>query len=150
MQAEYIAEEVLECIWTVGEEQGKTDRGLLYERFGKEITENSLREMTGEKLINIHDSGIFLTETGKFRTRSLIRRHRLAERLLHDVLNASDEVFERGACQFEDFVNEDIVTSICTLLGHPTVCPHGKIIPQGKCCSHTKRKLQPVLGPLPG
>lgn len=148
LKEESIAEEVLECIWTVGEEYGKTDRELLYERFGKETTENSLREMTGEKLINIHNSGIFLTKIGKCRTRSLIRRHRLAERLLHDVLSVSEEVFERGACQFEDFVNEEIVTSICTLLGHPTVCPHGKIIPQGKCCSHTKQKLQPVLGPL--
>ena len=148
LQEENLVEEVLENIWTVEEEQGKTERGLLYEKFGKEITDNCLRELTGKKLINIHDTGIFLTETGKSRTRPIIRRHRLAERLLHDVLNVNEEVFERGACQFEHLINEDITASICALLGHPSVCPHGKKIPPGECCSHTKRKLQPVLGPL--
>ncbi len=91
---------------------------------------------------------IQLTETGQKKAVPIIRRHRLAERLLNDVLGVSDEVFERGACQFEHFINEDITASICTLLGHPSVCPHGKKIPPGECCSRAKRKLQPVFGPL--
>ncbi|MCP4460918.1 MAG: metal-dependent transcriptional regulator [Cytophagales bacterium] len=110
--------------------------------------ENTLLELTESKLIKDKDTGIILTKIGQDKARQIIRRHRLAERLLHDVLDASDEVYERGACQFEHFINEDITTSICTLLGHPEVCPHGKLIPPGKCCSHTKQKLQPVLGPL--
>jgi DtxR family Mn-dependent transcriptional regulator len=148
LQEEHIIEEVLERIWTAEEECGKAEKVLLYEKFGKEITDNNLCDMASQKLIKIHDSDILLTETGKSRARAIIRRHRLAERLLHDVLEVSDDVFERGACQFEHFINEEIITSICTLLGHPAVCPHGKIIPQGKCCSDAKRKLQPVLGPL--
>ncbi len=148
IEEEHVDEEVLEQIWTAEEEYGKAKKEYLYEKFGKEKAENILRELTDRKLIKVRNSGILLTKIGQDKARQIIRRHRLAERLLHDVLDASDEVYERGACQFEHFINEDITTSICTLLGHPAVCPHGKLIPPGKCCSHTKQKLQSVLGPL--
>ncbi len=145
---EHIVEEVLEWIWTAEEEHGKAEKTLLYEKFGQEITDSTLSDMSSQKLIKMRGSGVLLTKTGQSRAMPIIRRHRLAERLLHDVLSVSEEVYERGACQFEHFINEDITASICALLGHPAVCPHGKTIPPGECCSHTKRKLQPVLGPL--
>ncbi len=148
IQEAFIDDELLEYIWVTAEEQGKTNTESLYGKFGKETVGVILSEMVDKKLITIHNSMILLTEMGQKKAMPIIRRHRLAERLLNDVLGVSDEVFERGACQFEHFVNEDITTSICTLLGHPTVCPHGKDIPPGECCSHAKRKLQPVLGPL--
>ncbi len=148
IKEEHISEEVLELIWTAEEENSKLKKEFLFEKFGREKMENTLLELTESKLIKDKDSGIILTKMGQDKARQIIRRHRLAERLLHDVLDASDEVYERGACQFEHFINEDITTSICTLLGHPEVCPHGKLIPPGKCCSHAKQKLQPVLGPL--
>lgn len=144
----FIDDEILECIWVTAEDQDTTTTGSLYEKFDKETVGVVLSEMVEKKLITIHDSVIQLTETGQKKAMLIIRRHRLAERLLNDVLGVSDEVFERGACQFEHFINEGITASICTLLGHPTVCPHGKDIPPGECCSHTKRKLQPVFGPL--
>lgn len=144
----FIDDEILECIWVTAEDQDTTTTGSLYEKFDKKTVGVVLSEMVEKKLITIHDSVIQLTETGQKKAMLIIRRHRLAERLLNDVLGVSDEVFERGACQFEHFINEGITASICTLLGHPTVCPHGKEIPPGECCSHTKRKLQPVFGPL--
>ncbi len=148
IKEEHIAEEVLEYIWTAEEEYGNAKKELLYEKFGKEESEITLCELTKSQLLRFRDSVILLTKAGQDKARQIIRRHRLAERLLHDVLDASDEVYERGACQFEHFINEDITTSICTLLGHPAVCPHGKLIPPGECCTRSKKKLQPVLGPL--
>jgi DtxR family Mn-dependent transcriptional regulator len=148
MQDSFIDDEVLERIWVVAEEQGTTTTESLYEKFGKENVGIVLSEMVDRKQIFILDSVGQLTETGQKMAMSIIRRHRLAERLLNDVLGVSDDVFERGACQFEHFINEGITASICTLLGHPTVCPHGKKIPPGECCSNSKRKLQPVFGPL--
>jgi len=147
-QDAFIDEELLEYIWVTAEEQGSTNIKSLYEKFDKETAGVVLSEMVQKKLLTIHDSVILLSETGQKKAMPIIRRHRLAERLLNDVLGVSDEVFERGACQFEHFINEDIVISICTLLGHPAVCPHGKMIPPGECCSRAKRKLQSVLGPL--
>ena len=144
----FVDEELLECIWVNAEDNATTTTESLYEKFGKETVGVVLSEMVDEKLITIQDSVVLLTETGHKKATPIIRRHRLAERLLNDVLGVSDDVFERGACQFEHFINEGITASICTLLGHPTVCPHGRKIPPGDCCSHTKRKLQPVFGPL--
>jgi Mn-dependent transcriptional regulator len=147
-QDAFIEDEVLECVWVTAEVQGITTTDSLYEKFDKETIGVVLSEMVEKKLISIHKSVIHLTETGQKKAIPIIRRHRLAERLLNDVLGVSDDVFERGACQFEHFINEDITASICMLLGHPKVCPHGKEIPPGECCSHTKRKLQPVFGPV--
>jgi len=148
IQDAFIEDEVLECIWVTEEDQTTATTESLCEKFGKETVGVVLSEMAEEKLITIKESVVLLTETGHQKATHIIRRHRLAERLLNDVLGVSDEVFERGACQFEHFINEGITASICTLLGHPTVCPHGRKIPPGDCCSHTKRKLQPVFGPL--
>ncbi|MCR4290312.1 MAG: metal-dependent transcriptional regulator [Candidatus Scalindua sp.] len=147
-QDAFIEDEVLECVWVTAEEHGITTTESLCEKLNKEAIGVILSEMVEKKLISIHNSVIHLTETGQKQAIPIIRRHRLAERLLNDVLGVSDDVFERGACQFEHFINEDITASICMLLGHPTVCPHGKKIPPGECCSHTKRKLQPVFGPV--
>ncbi len=147
-QDAFLDDEVLECIWVTAEEHGSTKTEYLYEKFDKETVGIVLSEMVEKKLLTILDSEIHLTETGQRKAIPIIRRHRLAERLLNDVLGVSDDVFERGACQFEHFINEGITASICTLLGHPTVCPHGKKIPPGDCCSQSKRKLQPVFGPL--
>jgi DtxR family transcriptional regulator, Mn-dependent transcriptional regulator len=147
-QDTFIEDEILECIWVAIEEQDAITTETLYKKFDNETIGTVLPEMVEKGLITILDSEVKLTETGHEEAMSIIRRHRLAERLLNDVLGVSDDVFERGACQFEHFINEGITASICTLLGHPTVCPHGKKIPSGECCSHTKRKLQPVFGPL--
>jgi len=147
-QDAFIEDEILECIWVAIEERDATTTETLYKKFDNETIGTVLPEMVEKGLITILDSEVKLTETGHEEAMSIIRRHRLAERLLNDVLGVSDDVFERGACQFEHFINEGITASICTLLGHPTVCPHGKKIPPGECCSHTKRKLQPVFGPL--
>jgi DtxR family Mn-dependent transcriptional regulator len=147
-QDAFIEDEVLECIWVAAEEQGTTTTESLYKKFDNETVGAVLPEMVEKGLISILNSEVQLSEAGHKSAMSIIRRHRLAERLLNDVLGVSDDVFERGACQFEHFINEGITASICTLLGHPKVCPHGKDIPPGECCSHTKRKLQPVFGPL--
>lgn len=148
MLEENINDEILERIWTIEEDHGKVKIELLYDKFGEETTDNALRNLGEKGLTGIRKTNIILTETGRNWAKLIIRRHRIAERLLHDVLEVSDEAFERGACQFEHFVNEEIITSICTLLGHPAVCPHGKKIPPGECCLNVKRDLKPVIGPL--
>ena len=148
MHKNNLTEEMLEYIWVAEEEHGKAKREFLYDKFDQETTDNALREMTEKGQTYLNDTTVILTESGKNKAKQIIRRHRLAERLLHDVLEVSREIFERGACQFEHFINEEIVASICTLLGHPVVCPHGKNIPPGDCCLSIKRTLTPVVRPL--
>jgi DtxR family Mn-dependent transcriptional regulator len=141
-------EEILEYIWILDENNDRVESARLSENFGDDIASTYLTVMVEKQLINLHDSSVVFTETGRERAKLIIRRHRIAERLLNDVLEMRGDEFERGACQFEHFVNEEIIASICTLLGHPAVCPHGNKIPQGDCCLSAKKNLEPVISPL--
>ncbi len=141
-------DEMLEYIWMLEEDYGKPESIRLAEKFGNEIAREYIASMEVKKLINLNDTNIVFTETGKKRAGLIIRRHRIAERLLNDVLDMRGDEFEKGACQFEHFVNEEIIASICTLLGHPSICPHGKKIPPGDCCLSAKKNLEPVISPL--
>jgi len=85
------------------------------------------------------------TEKGKERARLLIRSHRLAERLIHDVLGGD---YETGACEFEHIIDIGLVNSICTMLGHPRECPHGLPIPEGECCRQSADAVRRAVVPL--
>lgn len=78
--------------------------------------------------------GVNLTREGKRIAEKVVRKHRLAERLLVDVLNIEREEIEEVACGFEHAINENVEEEICKLLKHPRICPHGNPIPKGKCC----------------
>ncbi len=148
MADEIQIEEILEYLWILKENNDKAETALVSKKFGNEIADTYLKIMSEQRLINLNDSEIAFYESGRERAKLIIRRHRIAERLLNDVLEMRGDEFERGACQFEHFVNEEIIASICTLLGHPTVCPHGNKIPQGECCVTAKKNLEPVISPL--
>jgi DtxR family Mn-dependent transcriptional regulator len=51
-------------------------------------------------------------------------------------------------CKFEHLLFEEVEENVCTLLGHPKVCPHGKAIPPGKCCVKAAREAVRVVCPL--
>src|ERR1700751_1200426 len=76
-----------------------------------------------------------LTARGRERAGSIIRRHRLAERLFTDSLAMdSESEIEQQACKFEHILSPEATDKICTFLGHPRTCPHGALIPPGPCC----------------
>ena len=79
-----------------------------------------------------------LTPRGRERAASIIRRHRLAERLFTDSLAMdSESEIEQQACKFEHILSPEATDKICTFLGHPRTCPHGAPIPPGPCCGRT-------------
>jgi len=80
-----------------------------------------------------------LTGPGRVAARDVVRRHRLAERLLHDVLSVQNDQMEQGACEFEHSLRHGLDERVCTLLGHPRACPHGNPIPEGACCREARR-----------
>src|SRR5579862_47749 len=76
-----------------------------------------------------------LTPRGRQRAVSIIRRHRLAERLFTDSLAMdSESEIEQQACKFEHILSPEATDKICRFLGHPRTCPHGAPIPPGACC----------------
>jgi DtxR family Mn-dependent transcriptional regulator len=131
------ADEILERIWTQLEgDTGDLDlaRPLDLEELGSSCSD--LRELTDAGLLAEArgDGGLTLTEAGLEAARDIVRRHRLAERLLADVLDIRGAELNESACQFEHLLHPDIEQKVCILLGHPRSCPHGKPIPSGRCC----------------
>jgi DtxR family Mn-dependent transcriptional regulator len=86
-----------------------------------------------------------LTEVGEQRARDVVRRHRLTERLFKDLLAVSDATMELQACELEHILSPEATDSVCTLLGHPPTCPHGKPIPPGACCGTYQRSVRPLV-----
>ncbi len=137
-------EEILEAIWTCHEQN---DRSL--ESIRKEcqitITSDTLNKLEGDGVLALDKDLVLLTKEGKELATGVIRRHRLAERLLADILQMKDENLETIACEFEHSIIPEVTESICILLGHPKECPHGLPIPMGRCCKEAKQVVDEVL-----
>lgn len=145
MEHDRIKEEYLEVLWYM-----KEDRNMSLASFREELREEFRPELLAELaeagIVQVEGERIQLTASGREHTRKLIRSHRLAERLVHDVLGVE---YEKGACEFEHILNPDLVDSICTLLGHPRECPHGMPIPEGECCRQGTQAVESSVMPLP-
>lgn len=139
------AEEILETLWIRTEER-KDDSVPLdgLETTGKEPIE----QLLNADYISISDDRVKLTRAGKPEARNIVRRHRLAERLLADVLGTRDTLIHEKACKFEHLLDRGLDESICILLGHPKICPHGSLIPPGRCCQQKQVPLQKIVTPL--
>lgn len=144
MEQRTFKEEYLEVLWYM-KEDGNTSLSYFKEELGENFKAEVLAEIAAEGIVQLEDGRISLTEKGNGYTRQLIRSHRLAERLVHDVLGVE---FEKGACEFEHILNPDLVDSICTLLGHPRECPHGMPIPEGECCRQRAQMVESSVIPL--
>ncbi len=138
-------EEILEEIWTTLELQGEVPAPN--SRVPPALTAQAER-LVEEGLVWEGGTELVLTEPGFRKAKEIIRSHRLAERLLHDVLNLHSEEMEHSACRYEHMMGSEAADSICILLGHPRTCPHGKAIPPGDCCEAGETTLRPLVVPL--
>ena len=139
-------DEYLEQLWYMKEE-GKDSIEAIKSAVNTNYDAGIIDELVSENMVELTEEGkkIFLTKKGEHYGRQIIRAHRLAERLLYDVLGGD---FESGACEFEHTVTAELVDSICTLLGHPKSCPHGMPIPEGQCCKHSAKTAHSSVIPL--
>ncbi|MBZ5537432.1 MAG: FeoA domain-containing protein [Acidobacteriia bacterium] len=140
-------EEVLEAVWTA-KEQGGTTWKQVASMAKVSLTFELIKSLLDEHLIEQKDEHLNLTPGGNELAREIIRRHRLAERLVMDVLGVDIQEAEDNACEFEHSLALGVTDSICTLLGHPTRCPHGHDIPEGKCCNQARSDVKPLVLPL--
>jgi len=145
-------DEVLEFIWSQREE-GKSSIKALFEI--EEVADSgadrsTLERMRERGLVAIDGDTVTLSASGEELACAAIRRHRLAERLLTEVLAMEEQSIEKNACNFEHTLSAEVAESICTLLGHPPTCPHGLPIPRGRCCELSGREIKPLIAPLSG
>jgi DtxR family Mn-dependent transcriptional regulator len=144
-------EEILELIWVLREE-GIRSRAQLTEaapsRSGETDPACVLDELVRRALLAPDGDTLTLSATGEAAAGTVVRRHRLAERLLHDVLDMDEVTTARDACRLEHVLSLGVTESICSLLGHPPACPHGRAIPRGECCRAFTTEISPLILPL--
>ncbi|MDQ2754644.1 MAG: metal-dependent transcriptional regulator [Actinomycetota bacterium] len=124
-------EEYLEAIHELEEEGMVVIQARLAERL--EHTPPAVSEMIkrlrDEGFLTIESRSLRLTVTGKALAESVVRKHRLAERLLTDVIGLPWEKAHIEACRWEHVISDEVEDRLVELLGHPTTCPHGNPIP---------------------
>jgi DtxR family transcriptional regulator, Mn-dependent transcriptional regulator len=75
------------------------------------------------------DRQLALSDTGRTLATRVMRKHRLAECLLVDVIKLPWEEVHIEACRWEHVISESVERRLFELLGHPDHCPHGNLIP---------------------
>jgi DtxR family Mn-dependent transcriptional regulator len=125
-------EEYLEAILEIEEEGTIPIRARLVERLGLSApavseTVNRLVDHGYAELLD--DRSLRLTDEGRSIATSIVRRHRLAERLLVDIIGLEWEKVHKEADRWEHAISADVEEKLVQLLGDPATCPHGNPIP---------------------
>lgn len=98
--------------------------------------------------------GVTLTEKGHKIAIQVIRKHRLSERLLTDLLHLEWDKVHDAACKLEHSIIDEIIKPLEKALNHPKTCPHGNPIPtkcgaiieeKSKCLAELKEKDQGII-----
>jgi len=130
------AQEILETLWINLVQEKKETLSL-----GLAEREEAVTELVKNGYIDTSRGEVRLKEKGKKEGEKIIRRHRLAERLLTDVLDMKKSQIHEVGCKFEHLILKEVEENVCTLLGHPKICPHGKPIPRGQCCEKAAKEV---------
>lgn len=130
------AEEILEALWVATEEGGESARRK--DVLQVDVNDEGLTELLRLAYVEVAGGRVRLRHEGRDEARMTVRRHRLAERLMMDILDIQGASGDERACEFEHLLHHGVDTKICTLLNHPTTCPHGKPIPPGSCCEQAR------------
>lgn len=124
-------EEYLQAIASLSDEGAPVIQARIAERLDKSAP--SVSEML-ERLISdgyVVRSGrsLALTEKGRAIAQSVIRKHRLAERLLVDVIGLPWHKVHAEAGRWEHVMSDEVEERLVAILGDPGTCPHGNPIP---------------------
>lgn len=110
--------------------------------------QETIEAMVRDGLLRLEGAAISLSPSGAEQAKAVVRRHRLTEVLLHNVLEVSEASVESTACQVEHILNPEVTDAVCTFLGHPPTCPHGRAIPRDRCCTASLATVGPLIVPL--
>ena len=124
-------EEYLETIQSLTEEGTPVIQARIAQRLGRSAPSVSemLDRLAADGYIERSGRTIGLTAPGRALADSVIRKHRLAERLLVDVIGLPWHKAHLEAGRWEHVISDEVEDRLVELLGHPSTCPHGNPIP---------------------
>ncbi|WP_375475505.1 metal-dependent transcriptional regulator [uncultured Jatrophihabitans sp.] len=122
----------LRTVFELEEEGVVALRARIAERLGQSgpTVSQTVARMERDGLLHVADDRhLELTDAGRREAIGVMRKHRLAERLLADVIGLEWEDLHIEACRWEHVMSEKVERRILALLDKPLVCPHGNPIP---------------------
>lgn len=124
-------EEYCECIYELREDDLDVIQARIAERLqvSRPAVSEMIRRMEAEKLVVTTGTAIKLTVDGEELATKVVRRHRLAERFLTDMLGLSWAEAHHEAGKWEHVISADVEQAMIRVLNDPTTCPHGNPIP---------------------
>ncbi|KTF03478.1 Iron-dependent repressor IdeR [Trueperella bernardiae] len=146
----------LKTIFELNEEDIPALRARIVERLGQSgpTVSETVSRMERSGLVSMgRGREIDFTEEGRHYAIRVMRRHRLVERLLQDVIKLDWPHLHDEACRWEHVVSDDVAERIDALLGHPEADPFGNPIPAaGESAIHNVREagLKSVMEVEPG
>lgn len=124
-------EEYLETIYALEEEHVPVIQARLVERLGHtpQAVSEMIRRLSDEGYVGRAGRGLALTEKGHHRAESVVRKHRIAERFLVDVVGLPWYEAHHEAGRWEHVISDEVEARFVAILNNPTTCPHGNPIP---------------------
>ncbi|MGD0743391.1 MAG: metal-dependent transcriptional regulator [Acidimicrobiales bacterium] len=124
-------EEYLETIYALEEEHVPVIQARLVERLGHtpQAVSEMIRRLSEEGYLTRAGRGLEFTEKGRARAESVVRKHRLAERFLVDVVGLPWYEAHLEAGRWEHVISDEVEARFVVLLHDPATCPHGNPIP---------------------
>jgi DtxR family Mn-dependent transcriptional regulator len=125
-------EQYLETILELEESGIIPMRARLVERLGvtAPAVSETVKRLEREGYLSLDDERVLhLSDEGRAYATAVLRRHRLAELLLVDVLKVPWSQVHEEACRLEHAISDNLETHLVQLLGDPGMCPHGNPIP---------------------
>ena len=123
-------EEYCETIFELEEDDVAVIQARMAERLqvSRPAVSEMIKRLETEGLITT-DGAIRLTPAGQGLAQRVVRRHRLAERFLTDMLGLSWADAHHEAGRWEHVISDAVEAAMDRVLGNPTTCPHGNPIP---------------------
>ena len=124
-------EEYCEAIYELHEDEVEVIQARIADRlvFSRPAVSEMIKRMEGEGLVATAKNRIQLTIKGRQLAERVVRRHRLAERFLTDILGLSWAEAHKEAGRWEHVMSDKVESAMDRILGTPTTCPHGNPIP---------------------
>ena len=125
------AEEYCEAIFELREDDVDVIQARIAERLmvSRPAVSEMVKRLEHDGLLRFDGHRIHLTDDGKRLAERVVRRHRLAERFLTDLLGLSWADAHQEAGKWEHVISDAVEAAMTRVLGDPTTCPHGNPIP---------------------